>query len=235
MNAEIRHATYYLNLYLSLADRSTLYEADWQKFEFDLHNLLYAWEWLKDNKDNSLVTELFTEYAELGWILLELSHRNLTQIVWRGIERNNSEAKNAEESEVKGKEENTEKEIIQRLNRFLSSQEQILSAFSKNEVSGSSNVSISGVVNSHIHINNFIFDSSDMPDFNREIETAYHNKDYKSAGNLLFEKGKILQKLGYLSDAITIAAEALENFNKIEHTRAADVQKQLSKWKDTVQ
>jgi tetratricopeptide (TPR) repeat protein len=224
--AALRHATYYFNLYRSLAGHSTFDETDWQKFENDLPNLRRAWEWLRINKDTRFATkELFIAYAELGWVLLELSHKHLARIIWTKVVKDQAKAKNDQIND----------EIIQKLNSLLSSQEQILAALPINEIFGSRNAVISGdVINASIQTGNIFLNLSEVSDYRRLIESARQNNDLKLVGSLLFEKSKILHKLGYFSEAKENAEEALKNFTEIEDANSIKVEKQLLEWKETI-
>ena len=223
--AYARHATYYLNIYFAIASRSQLEEADWREYEADLQNLRNAWEWLKDNKDLPVAADLFFKYAELGWLLLEFNRRYLLQIVSTSVARNQS-ANDSNKSN---------KEIIQKLNNLLSSQEQIISALPMNEIFGNRNVQIGGsAINTSIYTGNNVFvNTSNVPDYRQAIESAYKNNDLKLVGVLLFKKSKILHKFGCLPEAFASAEKALKIFNEIEDGNTIDVQKQLSEWEET--
>lgn len=219
-----RHANYYLNLYFAIASRSQLEETDWVKYEIDFANLKGAWEWLKDNKDSPAASDLFFKYAQLGWTLLDFNRKYLERIIWTRIAKSQAKAQN----------DSINDEIIQKLNSLLFSQERILSALPMNEIFGSHNALISGdVINASIQTGNIFLNLSELPDYRRLIESARQNNDLKSVGSLLFEKSKILHKLGYFLEAKENAEEALKNFTEIEDANSIQVEKQLLEWKET--
>jgi tetratricopeptide (TPR) repeat protein len=67
--------------------------------------------------------------------------------------------------------------------------------------------------------------------YEQGITAAHDIGDQRREADLLFAMGTLLAKLGNRTSAISKAEEALKIFERIQYARAANVRKQIARWR----